>query len=544
MSSGAWLRLRVVDPAGQGVPELLLRVVSDAAEPGRRWTAAVTTAEDGTAEVRVVPLGPAHVRALPGQAWVQPHQSTLLDSTDPAAIFVRPGANDLVLRVVPAAALHARVVDETNGPVAGAVVLHGPRELGWGAAAVTSPDGSCRLGPVEPGAGRIGVVLRPSGVEPRRERWADAVQWVALEPGATTDVVLEVVRSPTAAVACRVVRSDGAPAAGIEVGLAHAEDSPFAARRAVAGADGSARFDRLQPGRYHVVSPRGVAGPLATVDVDDRTVAVEVVVAARRDLAVEVLDAAGAPVVGATLLFQVVPRGEQATGTTDATGRARLSALPEGEAYLAVDASGFVSRIERIRHDGTTHRLALTRSRTLQVRGRVPDGFEGASVRFGLAHGDEAPHVGGEVGAVRDGAFAHTATVAPDGVGHVAVRIGDAVPVLHPFDADTAEIDLGALPLEPGVTLRGSVEDRGWAARGGFTWLEVRTPAHGIFHHHLRTDGTFEVHGVPPGEIELFLSVRDVTAEDARLSATVQRTVRGPVEDLGPVPLRPDPDPT
>jgi hypothetical protein len=136
-----------------------------------------------------------------------------------------------------------------------------------------------------------------------------------------------------------------------------------------------------------------------------------------------------------------------------------------------------------------------------------------------------------------EGRFERRAPVPPGAGGAVLVRVSGKVPMVVPFGADATVVDLGELAVADGATVRGAVTEHERCARGAFTWVEVRTPHHGTFHEHLRPDGTFEVRGIPQGEVEIYISVPEPSPEDGVWTATLRLRAGAADLDVGVVTL-------
>ncbi len=443
------------------------------------------------------------------------------------------------LRLEPSATLVVRVVDDRGRPVVGARVDAWPGSVGggrmWHEGPRTGADGTCRLAR-DAGDHAVGVVAPAPG--PWSVDAPDLLERVVLTTGAERTLELRLAARPGGAVECRVRWSgSGEAAAGVEVDLSAAGAGNWlAARRVTTAADGRARFEGLQPGRYHLqASGSASAPPLATVEVGAAPVAVELEVLAPRALRVRVVDPAGRPVPGASVRCHAED-GAQTGARTDAAGWATLAVRRE-RVSVGVEARGFARGYARPAADDDEALITLAAARTLTLLARVDPSLEGARVRYDVRsggswrqNGDAAPV--GPAGVVR-----LVLDDVPPGPGRVALRVGAAVPVAVDVGPEDAALDLGRVALGPGLTLRALVLGSRWSSDDP-PHVVVRTPDLGGVHGEVAPDRRLVVEGLPPGPARLEVSVAPSTLGGrwwiARVPLDAEALTRG---ELPPITL-------
>jgi protocatechuate 3,4-dioxygenase beta subunit len=431
------------------------------------------------------------------------------DTYAETAVFANKGRWDHVeVRLVESASLTVKVVDPEGRPVPGAWLDSiGPGRRGpsfWEGSPRTGPDGSFTFAGCEPGARSVAVSLHAP--TPELSRAADLIEHLNLAPGERRSLSVAIDPAPRGVVECRVRFASGEPATGVVVVLAPPNADWFAAREATTGAEGVARFDRLQPGSYALKAGSSVnTASAATVEVGTAAVPFALTIPDRGDLTVLVVARGGRPVRGARVLVEHLKNGERSNGVTDARGRLTLAGLPRGQAMVRVEADGLAAANTQHEIGAGDLRVELAPPRELVLRGSVDASLEGASI-LGLVQQERPFSFGATVG--RGGMLA---VRVPDslqaGAGTVFLRIGTWLPVRRSFGPDDATLDLGALSLERGATLRGRVADGGWTGLGGFTWATAETRSLGEVRGVIAEDGTFVFEGLPVEPLELELSV-------------------------------------
>lgn len=377
LAPAAGLRGRVVAAGdGSGVAEARVRLVPAGGDAARGAPCELTTAADGTFSAQGLLHQPYRLEVeAPGFA--------------PSGYeTVRPGTEEVRVRLEARSVLEGRVLDGGGAPLEGATVVagawRGPREVAWDSGAVTTGEGGRFLLPaVSPGtvwvyarapgwtAGRVGPLEIARGE--RREGLV-----IQLQAGAVVTGRLEARdgrplggRPVTLGryFSTRTVRDAVASRWGLPQGelggadLGEAREGLHAAGRTVTFPDGSFVFPAVGPGDYVVVAPGDATYAEARSQRFALTGPGRMELAALRTercggLRGQVLDGAGKPEPAALVLV----RGEGAemvrrTAPTGPGGRFQLTGLPPGTYHVKV-----------VRRRGRVVPEALG--------GRSPDGME------------------------------------------------------------------------------------------------------------------------------------------------------------------------
>ena len=491
----------------------------------------------------------------------------LLSETAPFVVVpeirLAPGAEETVEVLLPEPATWSGrvVLKESRAPVEGAMVTVVPdhdsvrrsiEELG-ARTATSRGDGRLQITGLAPGELRLEVAT-PWG-QPYQ------LEGLALEAGQGGEQL--VIVAPPARLAGRAVDSAGEPVPGLEVavvttdhfegaGLDLAETRlirPRLVQRTETDADGRFLLDGVAANRPLLVVARreGVILARATAQVAEGETreGLELLVHARREVAVAVTDADGQPLEGA----RVTPRGRVRLGSrrrgssttivavparTDAAGLATVELTEAVHDLLEVELRGYRDAEVRLPEPGETAEVVLKRRPVLEGLVLDPRGAALPNVRV------EARRPG-EEGRRRWGRGMTTDT---DAAGEFSLRVGnDEVyevvvsergwRTVEPVEARVGGplVVLRAereLPPEPGA-FRGQVVLAGSGAP--VPGLEVFGARGGVLH----TEGSFfEVREVVPGEHTLGL--RGEGVEFVRL-APVELPSNGLI-DLGRLELQ------
>ncbi|MBL9076642.1 MAG: carboxypeptidase regulatory-like domain-containing protein [Planctomycetes bacterium] len=295
--------------------------------------------------------GYAHVALLDEQSCLEVTTS----GRSPRRIVPEEGhaTRTTALRVPLAAgcAVQLRAVDAAGAPVGDVVVritaaawrLQWPegqpargKPIVW--QATTDAGGAARLGdlPIDQ-ALDVEVQAPPGFATPEPTRWTFAAvtaqQTITLSAGAgVRGVVLDAAARPVAGVA---VQANAATAATLPRVL----DVASPARTTQTGTDGTFRLDGLPPGPWWIGTERDDAHAPAVVAVAvtaGQTTDVTLRVHGGKPLAGTAVDADGRPCAGVTIDLRIDE--QYVAGTkTDAAGRFRFAALPDGACELATD---------------------------------------------------------------------------------------------------------------------------------------------------------------------------------------------------------------
>ncbi len=327
---------------------------------------------------------------------------------------------------------------------------------------------------------------------------------------------------------------DGGDAAGIGLVLCVVDDSlpELNARFAETGTDGRARFEAVTPGNYTLHTDREVESALELHAGQTRELALTL--PDGLDVAGVVIDGAGQPVAGAEVWLEGQGQGSlggRIVAHTAVDGTFHLRALGQEQA-LGAFAPGFAPAfVEHVRGKtpapGTNEAhvtLVLDRAGR-ELHGIVldPEGRPVSGARVAL----------GTVGNIVDGAGwrprARSFTTGRDGGFRAWVEAGQLrglasvlVHVLAPGFAlaKVEESELGApvheirVHLELGATIEGSVQTRGGEPVGG-ALVAIRSAGaiqrdsspFGLPKTRTRADGTYLIEHVPPGAVELVVSL-------------------------------------
>ncbi|MGE3175356.1 MAG: sigma-70 family RNA polymerase sigma factor, partial [Planctomycetota bacterium] len=341
--------------------------------------------------------------------------------------------------------------------------------------------------------------------------------------------------------------SDGSPAAGLTI-LASGEwlSVRTDGRRAHTDADGDARFDDLRPGVYRICANRCDPGTNVTVPAG---VVTELDHRLRSGITFTgiVVDRDGAAVADALVEVASLsgPDDEIAVQTTtDRAGRFELR--DTGTAvFLGARAQGHgASRIRLwMGEPGDRIELRLVLGPPSgSVRGVVVDAdgrpVAGAAVRVGDGRVASFVERDSGDGLAPAGALTHTDAAGTfDAVGvlpgrhPIQVRAAGAAPWSGACDVVAHVSTALRIELAPGAVVRGRVLD---AAGEGVADATVRFGSSGaeftFRSAEARADGTYELTGLPPGEVSLVAEHRDRGRRQATLS-----TIAGAVTPWDPV---------
>lgn len=354
----------------------------------------------------------------------------------------------------------------------------------------------------------------PARAHPAGAALADTSPTPAASAGAPGAGRTELRAAPaaTGALAVRVQHAaDRAPAAGVAVIAWPARTHRLlTAQRRVTDRDGTAEFDELPLGRWHVATDRA---PDRIEIAEIRAGANELLVSlAGVTLTGVVTDLAGSAVAGAVVEIAPVTGGTRAepVATTGPDGRFRVRGVRVPGlvgARAAGHASSECAVLMEPHGDPVEVRLVLPAAGGV-VEGTIsgPDGpIAGAAVQVGpwiAAGGMRSPPQ--PAVARSDAAGRFRAIGVPAGRQEVRVRAAGLAPWLGACTVEEHATTSLHVPLQRGATVRGVVCDADGTAVAGasvavgehvdpFTWHPTRT----------RDDGTFLLADLPPGDVEL-----------------------------------------
>lgn len=352
----ARLRGRVVDAASgapvAGVPVFVAEGDEFALSPGPDFVA--ISGSDGAFAVENHRTGPVHLLAFGGGFMSVGLEDVVPDGYDPLVVDpASPPEGGFVLRVVPVGRLEGRVVDEEGAGVAGVRVSVSQADRmqaecgnGYHRDPIVPflPDPADVL--TDAGGRFVAAPLRPAllyHVSLSRAGFTSRWEGLSLEEGGTTTHAFRLAHAPEGetrpfAIVVRVTDADTrAPLAGAVVRVL-SSDEP--APESVADGTGVARLEGVV-GAYRRVeaSAEGyLTGSEWARPAPARGGApLEMAIALRaaHDVAGRVVDAAGAPVAGATVVGGTADGSNAAEGRTTADGRFVLHGLEGGQVALS-----------------------------------------------------------------------------------------------------------------------------------------------------------------------------------------------------------------
>ena len=543
LSPGATIRGRVLDDAsGMPLPGATVRLSGSDPLLKRQHGARTRTGPDGTYRIEGFPGGTS--------AWIRVRKEGYLPSfdggSDPGARLQGIAAGGEYLRDVRLARggrVKGRVRDPDGKPVAGAWLTveaytdHGMQESPVG---VSGEDGAFTIEPVLPADG----ILMASAAGFTQRDVGDASAWdlireraippsaaVSVRGGETAekDLVLEpapgldaVPPPPTAILAGRVLRPDGAPPKDLRLRLLREEEgsSPYwnlrKSRPVAVGEDGTFRIEGLPPARYSLAARADgcalAVGPWVALENGGIRDGYALSLAPGGSISGTVVDAAGEPVRGAGISVERIAE-DHFLAVTDARGRFTVSELAEGSWVVTALVAGAEPESATAATGASDVVLGIRRPGLL--RGKVVDAETGAPlpditiIREGLEEWGSV-----DARTSRDGTFTLPAGSGGPGEITAGLRSGnqaaesDYVPEVVEF-AETPPGEI-RIALRKGLSIAGRVlaqdgtphqgrlrihvdgeSDPGWPFFR-WTWFLVG-----------ELDGTFRVRGLPPGTYNL-----------------------------------------
>jgi len=431
------------------------------------------------------------------------------------------------------------VVNATGQPITAAELWIVKREPGEETQAVqvrsrTFSTGDFLVPELEPG-GRYRVIARKEGHAP-------AVVDAQASPQST--VPMRLVLAAGVEVFGRIVDEDDEPVSGARTVLDdnsledadRAAEAVLGAAATLSGTDGLFHLEDLKPGSYALVVHREGYAPTWVAGVELRGtesafdfgkitlragVAIEgIVVDPEGNPVNEVRVALGTTGEGSSGLARRFAGGGIPTGTTDRTGRFRITGLLEGERLpLRLQKEGYADAAVPVVRAPTQEPLRVVLSPTVTLRGRVVSAGSGpvpGSILHILEQRGEVAIPGGRryletsrraISTDAEGRFA-LSDVTPGIVTLRASAPGFSPTRLPPLHLDPGEVreDL-ALILLPGATILGIVADQDGNPIPG-VHVEVAFPEPEISRDRLYADttddlGRFQIPGVPKGSVSL-----------------------------------------
>lgn len=434
---------------------------------------------------------------------------------------------------VAAITIAGRAVDDHGRGVAGVYIdSTGP---GGDAHDLTMAGGEFELHVREPGRHRITAKLRGQ---------REPIVTLELEVGDDGVDGVELAIGEVAAVRGRVQDPDGNPVPGIQVALCDSEGDPR--HWATTDGDGRFGFDAQAPGRWwialrdeldeHGHDPVGEPVELSA----DRIAEVVRTIEARHGSIRGTVTAEGGPVddawvvAGRGSIDALVDGWEIGPILCDVDGSFVLDDLGEGSwAIRAYRKEGggeaSVGGVEL----GATVELELAATASVAGRVRHRDGSAPEQFEIDAVSGDRRR----EHSYYRsDGAFELAKLPAGSWTLTVVADSGSAEQQVE-LAAGQQITDL-QIELDPRVTIRGRLVDSRTGA--AVTSVEIGHQSSGGFDRRSKpdADGNFELEGVPPGRVELWVTPRDFRSATYSMQGVVLDLADEPlVQDVGELPL-------
>lgn len=412
-----------------------------------------------------------------------------------------PLAQPLRIVLPPGSRVAGRTVDERGQPVSRALVRVSRTGTGNSRgfsmplrSVVTDESGRFEVENLE--AGAVTVSANAPGLRPTE------IANLELAPGKDLDD-LELVMRAGAVVAGQVVGPDGKPVAGAQVEVERSTPGGVFLPPARSDGDGRYRLEGLEPGP-RVLAATHSSHPKAVKDLDVQAGEnrLDFQLGGGHDVSGRVVDSAGQPVEGATLLLQFADWRNLPQARSGADGGFRFPGVGEGVYALSAERQGYASaRMPEVRVAGPVGGLEVRLDRGGAIRGRligidfsqlgqvmIMAGPVGAGPG-GMAQGRADFQMEYRVDGVAAGEWHVIGYMAQDGrraEGKVQVETGgEAV-----LDLDFSEKD--------GLTLSGRVVRGGGPRTGVQVYVEgIQTRSSGS--GQTNQDGAFRVSGLEPG---------------------------------------------
>ncbi len=277
---------------------------------------------DGRFEIDALPPGPYTIRAIASGCLATEVEAD-----------AKSGDADVTLALAKEAHLRGRVLRADGSPVSGARVSI---ESGGFEGVETGSDGSFDLVVAE-------GVEQVIEVKPAWDHEDDFLECQRAGLSAPCDPV-EIRVSPGQSISGRVIGADGKPAAGVKVTCFPAgSHETYEGRDVTTDADGAFTVSALAEGNYDIEVSQGVAEPVRVTDVEAGRRDVDVRLAPALAIEGLLLDAAGKPARGMTLVASACDDEDQDSRRkietrTDESGRFRFAGV--GSASCRIEMRG------------------------------------------------------------------------------------------------------------------------------------------------------------------------------------------------------------
>jgi hypothetical protein len=389
-----------------------------------------------------------------------------------------------------------------------------------GSGHISPGEDTFSVGPLPPGRYRLS--FSSTEIE---EKVLNSVE----APTAGLEVELQVTGKPR--IAGRVTRQEGdEPLSNLRVrvvklrslrGPGYVQEAPW---RVIDDADGRFEVDVVGPGVYQIVAVADGMAPTRSKEIntdDNRGTPIELTLAAGSSLSGTVVNEAGEPIDGATVIpmaqtmLGAAQRSRSANrdegGVRTTGGAFTLPHLAVGEETLRVEhpdyCFGVVEHVAIASGENTLEPIVLKRGGS--VRGRVFDGSgkpaTGIAVRFQdssgySGFGDE--EAGRLATAVTNSQGEYEVQHLPEALCYVSLadewdRVGAVRQAILPVDGETHTLDFGGPQA-----MRGELRVNGAPLADTRVQVGGESPHFGVFKAFARTDGEgrFSFWGLPPGK--------------------------------------------
>ena len=480
LAPAATIRGRVIGASGAVTVEAWAVDLTSRVAPTTGTAAAATARPDGSFELGGLARGPYTIRALGAGGWHEP-------------IVIDAPSDGVEIALQPAAAVAGRVIDERDGPVAGASVRIRSITMRPGTMfdrrISTGDDGAFDVDGLPPGDYDLSA---ESGAGDAVRR---AAQYLRVADAQPIEVTLRL--AGRAILAGRLRDGAGEPIRGAAVAAfsASVEEHPPIVLYTHTDEEGHFAFQQVEEGAY-LVSARGDSGvksPPVTARAGDRSI--ELVVDEPATLTGRVVDDRGAPIAAFTI---------DGVLQNDPEGRFRLPMVTAGPQKILIAAPGRAPLLHRVRvRPGARRDLGdIVLGAPREIHGRVTEAGSGEPIAG--AHVFVARSLDQINNAAHGGGIDLLPTAVTDAAGDFTVSAPQGeVPLVvqHArYQQAVVEVvegqDRADIALERGATVRGRVLDVAGRPLEASIFFDGPTPVMA----RSRADGSYEASGLSPGD--------------------------------------------
>jgi protocatechuate 3,4-dioxygenase beta subunit len=363
------------------------------------------------------------------------------------------------------------------------------------------------------------------------EGYAAAQRLVDTAVDARLDFALE----PAALLGGRVVRrGSGTSVAGAAVVLGDDLSWWMGRHESTTGADGRFELRNLEPGSYALSAHKDDLAASAPRPVElaaaDRRTDVVLELDAGAAISGRVLGEGGAPVGGARLrLTPASARVGQVRATSGADGRYRIEGLLPGRYLLAAEDGAHAPASRELRLSGgeTLTGIDLTLATASVIIGKVVAGDGGPVAGATVVAYDRSRQRQRELATDRtDASGAFRLRSLPAGLLQLVAQHPSHGRATHdPEPIGAGETRTVTLTLLPWATISGTVRWQDGAPATGVTVSGISFTQHGGSHARTSADGSYELPGLPAGELVVSASRGGTSVQGALPQGTRELTV-------------------